>query len=98
MAGLKYPGSLALCTAKTGLMVVTKCLLALRVGQKVSAEIKRPKLPSSTLREGCQILQVEVSGACKIADTSTKALCSLGGGSSSLWACQPAGGFCWDQV
>lgn len=45
-------------------MVVSKCLLALEVGQKVSAEIKRSKLPSSTLTEGChQILVVEVSGA-----------------------------------
>ena len=52
MAGVKFTGSLVLCAAKTGLMVVTKCLLALGVGQKVSADTKRPKLPSSTLRVG----------------------------------------------
>lgn len=62
-------------------MVVTKCLFAPGVGQKVSAETTRPKLPSSTLRGGChQILQVEVSGACEIAGTFTKALFSLGVG------------------
>lgn len=45
VAGVKYPGSLVLCTAKTRLMVVTKCLFAPGVGQKVSAETKRPKTP-----------------------------------------------------
>jgi len=78
-------------------MVVTKYLLALGLGQKVSAEMKTPKLHSSTLSKGChQILEVEVSGAHETADTSTETLSSLRGGSFSLWACQPAGAFCLD--